>query len=141
MGTNESRFTVVPLEAFLTGLYPTPKNRKADPIATDFEPGDLVHINIGPAIGRVGLVLVERNHNYHDYEPYTAPNSVGVQVVRQVEPGEDTDDPITKVFREGEEAGAVAICREWPELRWFDSPVDFPGEPQPQLTLLARTNI
>lgn len=99
-------------------LYPTPMNRIENPIPTVFEKGDLVIILIGPATGKIGQVVVERNANYVDKEPYSADDDIAVQVVELMQLAPSLRDIIIAsdlVIDSGEVFTEAAI-------RWFDTP-------------------
>lgn len=70
---------------FLNQMYPTPKERIKNPVPTAFGIGDVVKVLIGPATGKRGVVVVGRNGNFVDYEPYVAENAIGVSVFERRE--------------------------------------------------------
>jgi hypothetical protein len=61
-------------------FYPTPKQRIDNPITAPYDNGSPVRVLIGPAKGNLGIVVVDRNANYVDHEPYVGPESIGVLV-------------------------------------------------------------
>lgn len=99
-------------------LYPTPKRRIENPIPTVFQVGDLVKILIGPAKGKLGSVVVERNGNYVDYEPYSAKEDIAVQVVEAMQLAPGLRDFIKDT---GLVAGTEDTFSE-AAVRWFDTP-------------------
>jgi hypothetical protein len=102
-------------------LYPTPKIRVENPVETVLHRGDLVRLKIGPAEGRIGFVVVERNGNYKDYEPYCSSESIGVGVAEDI----DLDSNLRSAIEQltGHENLKTVV-------RWCDSP--------DQLELLER---
>ena len=62
-------------------FYPTPRVRVENPTPTVLRVGDLVKFLEGPATGKVGVVVVDRNGNYVDHEPYCSEDAIGVQAV------------------------------------------------------------
>src|SRR3972149_426483 len=99
-------------------LYPTPRKRKDDPIHTELTPGDIVRVLIDcPAKGKVGFVVVERNGNYHDYQPSVDKEGIGVGFAEE----ESTLHPLIKGVVEGLTGQKPIIVDE---VRWFDSPSD-----------------
>ena len=102
-------------------FYPTPERRKEDAVDTTFHVGDLVRALVGPAVGRIGCVVVDRNGNYEDYEPYASEDSIGVRFAEREEL-----DPLLRTIAEGlidHEATGVTVTR------WFDGPkqLEFAG--------------
>jgi hypothetical protein len=93
-------------------LYPPPSVRVKDPQKTAFNPGDVVKIGIGPATGRIGIVAVERNANYQDYEPYAGDEAIGVRVAEQVTESLVLREIISGLV--GKTNGIKSV------LRWFD---------------------
>ncbi len=93
-------------------IYPTPKRRKEDAVETPLKRGDIVKILIGPATGKIGIVVVERNANYQDSEPYSSDESIGVKVAEESDEG-------------AELAGMIDSLTQRPNriktsTRWFD---------------------
>ena len=74
----------------------------------------------------MGVVLVERNGNYHDSEPYCSEESRGVQVIQTM----DIDDTLLEKLTEmGVPTDGNAMAER--VTRWFDG--------VHQLELLYRT--
>lgn len=103
------------MDRVLNELYPTPRQRIENPLTTAFNVGDLVKVLVGPATGKNGLVVVDRNGNYVDYEPYSSADSIAVSVFerKEMDPTMEriivglTQDPETMYHR---------------QVRWFDGP-------------------
>ena len=57
MPAEKPRFNIGSVNDF----YPTPRVKIETPVETPFIPGDLVKLLIGPATGKIGEVVVERN--------------------------------------------------------------------------------
>jgi hypothetical protein len=97
-------------------LYPAPTERTENPQPTELQKGDMVDILVGPAAGKVGLVVVERNGNYKDSEPYASPESIGVQVIQQITMDETLRNALIGT-------GNVAPDSTLEQaIRWFDEP-------------------
>ncbi len=96
-------------------IYPTPKQRVENPVNTYYRPGDIVKILVGPATGRIGKVVVERNGNYTDYEPYSSEESIGVAVPER----EILASAIEQMIKE---RIIDAESRIKTIIRWFDGP-------------------
>ncbi len=64
-------------------FYPTPSQRVENPVETELVSGDIVRALVGPATGKIGIVVVERNGNYIDYEPYCHKEGIGVGFAEQ----------------------------------------------------------
>lgn len=109
---DKPRYSVVSVNDF----YPTPQLRIESPTETPLLRGDLVKILIGPAIDKIGEVVVERNGNYSDSEPYCSAESIGVQVVELAK----IDPVLMKAL------GGIANMSDdglsETAVRWFDSP-------------------
>jgi len=95
------------------GFYPTPANKVDAPKITLYDKGDIVEILIGPATGRLGKVVVPRNGNYKDNEPYVNGESIGVEVVERME----FDSNLEKIVEllEDHESKVRKV------VRWFDA--------------------
>ncbi|MDD5192411.1 MAG: hypothetical protein PHH54_06200 [Candidatus Nanoarchaeia archaeon] len=104
-------FRAVGLEVF----YPTPCKRIENPEPAVYDRGDIVKILVGPAIGRLGRVVVERNGNYYDYEPDSNPEGVAVSVIEKTELEADLEKMITAL-------GDHEVFFS-PVVRWFDGEV------------------
>ncbi len=65
-------------------FYQAPKHRIDNPLPAPYDRGDIVEILEGPVKGRLGKVVVERNGNYKDFEPYANEESIGVAVVERI---------------------------------------------------------
>jgi hypothetical protein len=77
-----------------------------------------VKILVGPATGRLGLVVIDRNGNYIDYEPYSAADSIGVQVVEPMQIAPELRELlISDRFIANDEDSLRETA-----VRWFDSP-------------------
>ena len=94
-------------------IYPTPKERVENPIGTRLSSGDIVRINVGPARGKIGIVVVERNGNYVDSEPYCDDESIGVKVAE-----ETPEDPTIKAIVDRLTSRDNSIRTV---VRWFDN--------------------
>ncbi len=92
-------------------IHPTPRNRIENPIPTTINRGDLVRAKIGPATGKLGFVVVERNGNYSDYELYCNQESIGVGFSED----NSIDSDLKKVL-------GNLIPKKISVVRWFDSP-------------------
>ncbi len=106
---NEEVLRFVSADSF----YPTPIRRVETPTPTIFQRGDLVKALIGPAIGRVGAVVVERNGNYSDYEPYVSEDSIGVSFAEREELDLELENLVRGLI--DHEATVRTV------VRWFDS--------------------
>jgi len=107
-------------------LYPTPKIRVDNPLPTVYEVGDRVRILIGSATGKEGVVVVDRNGNYKDYEPYCSKESIGVAVLEK-----GKIDPVLRaVMTEIDNKFSKPLYRS--VIRWFDTP--------DQLELIEESN-
>jgi hypothetical protein len=93
-------------------FYPIPQDRVKSPRKTIFETGDIVEILIGPATGRLGRIVVDRNGNYNDCEPYCDPEGVGVSVVEETNTSEQIQKIIGGLTTQDPRAHTV--------VRWFD---------------------
>ncbi len=93
-------------------IYPTPKRRKEDAVETPLNRGDVVRILIGPAIGKIGVVVVERNANYGDYEPYASDESIGVRVAEESTDGAELAELVDRLTQRTNRIKTVT--------RWFD---------------------
>jgi hypothetical protein len=102
----------------LNELYPTPKRRIENPIPTFFQVGDLVRILTGPATGKIGQVVVERNANYEDKEPYSADEDIAVSAVEPTQ-----IDPFLRglITSSGSVIDSEDAFTET-AVRWFDTP-------------------
>ena len=98
----------------IESLYPTPERRIENPAPTVYQPGDIVKILIGPATDRLGRVVVERNGNYHDYEPYSASEGIGVEVVERRGLAPELEKMIAEL--------TDPECLVHKVVRWFDNP-------------------
>ena len=107
-----------------TFLYPTPRERVAEPKPAAFNVGDFVRSKIGETKGKVGIVVTERNANYVDYEPYAGNESIGVGFAEHENLAEELKEIIAKVTKNRDDIISV--------VRWFDSPK--------QLQLVAAAN-
>ncbi len=103
-------------------FYPTPKRRIENPVETELQPGDLVRARIGRVKGDIGIVVVERNGNYEDYEPYVNRESIGVEFVE----GVDLAPELLTVVKHLAESNDL----QQTVVRWFDN--------TDQLELLGR---
>jgi len=102
------------IPSFVEDFYPTPKQRIENPVNTLYNPGDIVKILIGPAKERIGKVVVERNGNYSDYEPYANAEGIGVSVVER-------ENFVTELERAVQElSDKEALVHS--VIRWFDTP-------------------
>lgn len=97
-------------------FFPTPKERKEDATEEVLKVGDLVECLIGPAIGKIGVVVIDRNGNYVDYQDQAGINSIGVQVIERM----DTQDPVSQALLQ---SGLVKPDASFESAtRWFDGP-------------------
>lgn len=83
----------------LSGLMnEVPRERKEDAKDTVLQVGDKVEINVGPATGRKGTVVIERNGNYVDYESDSNDEGIAVRVDGEEVPRWfDSADQLTKL--------------------------------------------
>lgn len=95
-------------------FYPTPKNRKKNAKETDLHPGDVVRAKVGPVSGQIGFVVVERNGNYKDSEPYVDDERIGVGIFEQ-----DDVHPTVQQIVKGLSGEDISKHNT---VRWFDSP-------------------
>ena len=92
-------------------FYPCPKERKADAVPGPFAVGTVVEMLEGPAKGKIGAVVVDKNSNYQDSEPYVGDDSIGVAVLGNAD--------INEILAASLEKGGVKSS-DLKELRWFD---------------------
>lgn len=70
--------------------FPTPRVRREDSMSLFYTDGkkvmvgDIVRALKGSVEGMLGVVVVDRNGNYEDYEPYTNQDSIGFVVFPEV---------------------------------------------------------
>ena len=114
-------FERVNIQAF---LYPTPRERVADPKPVTFEVGDFVKAKIGPAKGQIGVVVVERNANYTDYEPYAGDETIGVGFAEHDDIADELKAAVAGLTKTSDDIISV--------VRWFDN--------AKQLQLVASAN-
>ena len=67
--------------SFISWLYLTPKELIDNPEPTAFKSWDIVEILEGSSKWKLWTVIVPRNGNYKDYEPYMNKESVWILVV------------------------------------------------------------
>lgn len=97
-------------------FFPTPKERREDATEEALKVGDLVECLVGPAIGKIGLVIIDRNGNYVDYQDHAGIDSIGVQVVERMNQG----NPAVQALLQ---SGLVSPdARFESATRWFDDP-------------------
>ena len=94
-------------------FYPTPSRRVENPVETKLKPGDVVRALVGPAIGKIGLVVIERNGNYGDSELYCDEESIGVGFAEQG----DLAPELAGIVEQLTKGSAITNV-----VRWFDSP-------------------
>ena len=101
---NIEKLPLIPLEYFKDNLYENllnfisnniypipkhvikdllPKSRIDNPLPVPYDVGDLVRLRRGPAKGRIGVIVVDRNENYKDYEERSRKESIGVFVTER----------------------------------------------------------
>jgi hypothetical protein len=106
---------------------PTHQIRVENPLDTLLKVGDLVKLLVGPAKGGIGEVVVERNGNYVDCDPYARPDSIGVHVVERA----NIDPELVQTL------GAIADLSEYSlfgtTIRWCGS--------SEQLELVLRPSV
>lgn len=102
-------------------LYPTPQMRVESPQESFFHPGDVVRMEVGPATGKIGIVVVERNGNYLDSEPYRNDEAIGVSVAEEAPEVHPVLKEVIDKLTQGQTNVRTVV-------RWFDNPE--------QLTLL-----
>ncbi len=88
--------------------------RVENPEPTVYQRDDIVRVLVGPAEGRLGKIIVERNGNYIDYEPYCSADSIGVTVVERMDLHLYLEKMITALNDHESLIHTV--------VRWFDSP-------------------
>ena len=93
-------------------IFPTPRERKQSAEDTMLKPGDIVKILVGPATGMLGIVVVERNENYADYEPDVNPDAIGVKVAEESVDGSAFPELIDALTQRPNRIKTVT--------RWFD---------------------
>jgi hypothetical protein len=93
-------------------IYPTPRERKEEVVETPLKKGDVVRILIGPATGKIGIVVVERNGNYVDYEPYANAEAIGVRVAEEAKESKDLAKFLDAITQRPNSIQTVT--------RWFD---------------------
>lgn len=103
------------MDRVLNELYPTPRQRIENPLPTAFNVGDLVKVLVGPSTGKNGLVVVDRNGNYVDYEPYSSADSIAVSVYERKE----MDPTMERIIVELTQDPESMYHRQ---VRWFDGP-------------------
>ena len=103
-------FTIDTIGSF----YPTPVDRVKNPQPTPYQVGDMVEFLIGPAKGKYGKVVVERNGNYNDYEPYVDSESIGVAVVEREDLCPDLERAVSQLSSPESFVHTV--------VRWCDNP-------------------
>ena len=94
-------------------LYPTPQRRKSDAVECQYPVGSIVKVLVGSRTGKVGVVVVDRNDNYIDSEPYCSDESVGIRVDGRIE----VDSELEKGLISG---GISPKDFEYGETLWFD---------------------
>lgn len=109
----------LPLEGLIpldisTIMYPCPRERKWDAVPGQYATGTIVKLLVGPAKGKTGTVVVDRNSNYQDFEPYAGRDSIGVVVLGTINMNETLETLLQK-------GGVKSSDFTFNELRWFDS--------------------
>lgn len=94
-------------------FYPLPKERIENPVSTVYGLGDVVEILIGPAKGRLGQVVIDRNGNYCDSEPYATAESIGVEITERRQVCLGLQRLISQILDPESMSHTV--------VRWFDS--------------------
>ena len=107
----ETRIRYFSIENF----YPTPCKRIENPKQCVYGVGDIVEVLIGPAIGRLGRVVVDRNGNYSDSEPDSNDEGVAVAVVERMEHPEQLEKLIDGLTDHESPVHTI--------VRWFDGEV------------------
>lgn len=115
MTDENEQFFVDNTEALFNQFYPTPRQRIENSVAVALQKGDLVKVLIGPAIGKTGIVVVERNGNYIDYEPYSGPECIAVAVFER----RQLDPIMEKIVVDATQDPEALYHRQ---VRWFDGP-------------------
>ncbi|HJX06049.1 MAG TPA: hypothetical protein VJ461_05010 [Candidatus Nanoarchaeia archaeon] len=108
---HSGKYSFFPIES----LYPTPEERLKSAKPGSYEVGSMVKVLIGPAKGRIGVVLVDRNANYSDYEPYAGKESIGVAVVEKESLDKNLEARLLEEGFRSEDFSKTVI-------RWFDGP-------------------
>ena len=104
--------SLVPFD--VENFYPTPKIRIENPVPTHYKVGDIVKVLIGPATEKFGAVVVEKNGNYRDYEPYCSAESIGVAVMEK----RDFHPDLARIVEQL--SGPSSLIHT--VVRWFDNP-------------------
>ncbi|MBP7708789.1 hypothetical protein KA107_03815 [Candidatus Pacearchaeota archaeon] len=95
-------------------FYPTPTHRISNPVRTQYQVGNTVRILIGPKTGSLGRIIVERNGNYSDFEPYCGKECIGVEVVERRTLCPELERVVTELKDHESMVHTV--------VRWFDDP-------------------
>lgn len=107
-----AEFEWVDIDSF---IFPNPRERIGNPEDTPLQRGDIVQAKIGPATGKLGIVVVERNGNYEDCLDEVGLEQIGVGFAE----GNPIDQDLMKML-ESARSGLIPKIRT--VIRWFDSP-------------------
>jgi len=94
-------------------IFPVPTEKIQNPKPTELNVGDFVKAKIGPAKGKIGIVVVERNGNYEDYVDEINQESIGVGFAEH-----DELDPVLESALAGLTGTVDNIIST---VGWFDS--------------------
>jgi hypothetical protein len=108
---NKPNYFLLSIDKF---IYTTPRVRVEKPEPTELISGDVVKAKIGPAKGKIGFVVVDRNGNYVDREINASEKSIGVGFSENFTfPYCEIKDAVEQMIKSRASVGVV---------RWFDSP-------------------
>lgn len=95
-------------------LFPTPLHRINNPLPAPIERNAIVYALDGIARGRLGIVVIERNGNYHDMSFRHTPEAIGVRFADKWDWDESV--AVIKDYLEMGDSHRLAITV------WFDRP-------------------